>query len=116
MSYIDYYLVQQTGKSDFVAARRLAKANDEIEYYVESMIDVLEDRLDPDDGTEIIELDGVKTWVLQYHNGIGDGGSHDIANTEWVARDFPDVFKALGISVRWSKGPKVLAGQADGSA
>lgn len=119
MNYVDYYLVRRTEAHDYAKAERLAKATNDIdvECYVREIIDVVRDgTFDRDNLTEQITINGQDVFVFQYHNGQGDGGSPNIANTEWIASAFPDVFKALGISVEWSKGPKVLAGQADGRA
>lgn len=117
MNYIDYYLVRRLEASDYAKAEQLAKATGDIdvECYVNEIVQVVRDGIfDRDNLTEKAVINGEDVFIFQDHNGQGDGGSPDIANSEYIARDFPDIFKALGISVEWSKGPKVLAGQADG--
>lgn len=37
------------------------------------------------------------TIVFEYHHGIGDGGSQNIANIEWLQNYFPEAFNALAI-------------------
>jgi len=112
----DYYVVTRLPDvaPDFNKARTLTAHDDDARYYVDDMIEVLQGRLDPDDGTEMMTMpDGSTRWVLTDHHGVGDGGSRTIANTEWVTRDFPDAFAALGITVSWSTGTKVLMGHPD---
>jgi hypothetical protein len=36
-------------------------------------------------------------FVFEYHHGVGDGGSQNIANIEWIQNDFPEAFNALAI-------------------
>ena len=113
-SWISHYIIAPNGEpQDFKQARALVQGDMDAEWYVESMIDVLQGKAEPEDGVEQYEGN---SWVAEYHNGVGDGGSQWICNTEWIARDFPQAFKALGVKVSWSEGYGVFAGKPDGTA
>lgn len=117
MTFIDYYLVRLTHRPDYAKAEALAHATGDVdvEHYVDKLLEVLRDGvLDRDDRTERHKHKGYVVYVFQDHNGIGDGGSTAIGNSQWIARDYPDIFKALGVTIWWSRGFGVFFGQPDG--
>lgn len=112
-----HYIIMPTGEpQDFKVARGLVQGDDDAEWYVDSMINVLQGHPDPDDGIEsIIMGGGVPGWLAEDHHGVGDGGAQWIGNTEWFATAYPHAFKALGVQVSWSKGKSVFFGRPDGT-
>ncbi len=117
-NWIDFYIVRPSGqRPDYGKAEALAAASgdDEAEYYVSKMLEVLRDGvLDRDDMTEHFRVNGNDVYVFQDHNGIGDGGSTIIGDSHWMATDHPDIFKALAITVAWGKGTEVFFGHEKG--
>lgn len=117
-NYIDYYILRRTGEpQDFEKALTLGDGWD-ADHYIEA----IQSRFNEDgefvpsreDGDELTTIDGEEVLIMQYHNGVSDGGDHDIANSKWVAEAFPEAFKLLGISVTWGKGTGVFTGKIEG--
>lgn len=108
-----YYVITPNGEpQDFKQALALAQGDEDVEWFFEHMIDVLEGRPDPDDG---IDKQG-SSWIAEYHYGVGDGGAQWIANVESIAALHPQAFAALGVTVAWSnRGKGVFFGQPDGT-
>lgn len=113
-----YYVIRMTGEpQDFKQALALVHGNEDAEWYIERMTEVLQGKPDPDDGIDRqSDPSGNLLWIAEDHHGVGDGGAQWISNTEWIARDFPQAFKLLGVTVSWSnRGKGVFFGSPDGT-
>ena len=112
MTYIDFYVMKRTeDPQDFRKARTLVANDDEAQWF----IDEVEERFTT--GPVLDDLDELGPngeFILQYHNGIGDGGVHGIVNCEWFAKTYPAAFKLLGITISWGKGTSALTGNPTG--
>ncbi len=111
MTYIDFYTMKRNGKpQDFEKAHELCDGDIDAEYFVDTVKQRMLHGAVSEDGDEIAEIDGEEVFILQYHNGVGDGGDTDICNAEWIHRDFPEVFELLGVQIAWGNGTSALTG------
>lgn len=117
MSWIDFYLVAPNGQpQNFSAAKGLVASDDDAVYFIEGIEERFLNGPVDEDSDEVRVINGVQTFILQYHNGIGDGGARDICNVEWFARTYPVAYKLLGVTISWGKGTEALTGTPRGTA
>lgn len=117
MTWIDFYILQRKDDvpQDFKAALALVAGDDDAEYFIEGIAERFQKGPVSDDADELGTFNGKPAFILQYHNGVGDGGAQDICNAQWFANAHPAAFKLLGVTISWGKGTKALQGNPDGS-
>ena len=84
-------------------AEAQVKGDDDAEYYVEHLIELL--RHGPSRDYAPTARKGPSGWTLVYTGGVGDDEDGWIANCEYIEKTFPGLHALLGVRISFTDGP-----------